>query len=484
MEKTPLDVAVVKKSATNDFKISRCLTALMFLVLSLIVIPSISFACTLTSVSASGAYCTGTAGSCVNGDKIALHAVYSGGDCPSIVYLQVDAGSTDSSCQIHDQDSLYCLYSSSIITGMTMVCQGFNQFDCYGNWTIPYVPGNCIGKTVFANNASIKTGYSCSGGVGISGYSVFPSNFGSFTFSSTPVSTCPYQSNICTPLGYAGGVCVSAMNIYNGLCSFCQCGSGGHYLNLTNSSSSGICSQVPSCYLPVDPCTACSGGYNNMTQAECNGLGCVVTGTGNGFCLTGPYQNINETCDPSVGWSVSGGPPGYGCPGSGYGCAPGSVTQCGCFGSGSPANNQIFTCVSGQWISTAVCAVNACVNGQGGASCSGQALITPTLPPGVIGPPPSSITAPIPAINQTDFILTGYGWALPLFSPMFIYTVILAFIAGIGAKFGGVTVGGITALALVFVFTVFGIYPAWIGVIMVLVGGFIFVKFGTNILGG
>jgi hypothetical protein len=92
--------------------------------------------------------------------------------------------------------------------------------------------------------------------------------------------------------------------------------------------------------------------------------------------------------------------------------------------------------------------------------------------------------SPIPSVNQTAWQMGGYGWVLPFFTPFFIATVILAIISALAARVGGMTVGGIVALALIFGYSVLGIYPMWVGIILVVLGGFVIAKFGKEITVG
>jgi hypothetical protein len=90
-------------------------------------------------------------------------------------------------------------------------------------------------------------------------------------------------------------------------------------------------------------------------------------------------------------------------------------------------------------------------------------------------------TEPIPAINQTDFALSGYSWALPFFTPMFIFTAIAATVSGFSGKFGGISIGAAAFLAFTLIAVIFGIYPVWIGILLMLISGFVFIKFTTGI---
>jgi hypothetical protein len=83
---------------------------------------------------------------------------------------------------------------------------------------------------------------------------------------------------------------------------------------------------------------------------------------------------------------------------------------------------------------------------------------------------------PISAVNSTEWQEAGYSWALPFLSPIFIITVIISITSGIVAKFGGIVIGGVTMLILVLLFTIGGVYPAWIGIITIILGGYALVN--------
>lgn len=92
----------------------------------------------------------------------------------------------------------------------------------------------------------------------------------------------------------------------------------------------------------------------------------------------------------------------------------------------------------------------------------------------------STATSAIPAINQTEWDESGFGWATFMFSPVFLVTSLVGLISGGVARVGGMSVGGITALLLVLVLTTLGMYPAWLGVIALIIGAFIVAKFATG----
>jgi len=95
----------------------------------------------------------------------------------------------------------------------------------------------------------------------------------------------------------------------------------------------------------------------------------------------------------------------------------------------------------------------------------------PTAPPVVIKPG-YNYTAPLTPLNFTDWQTSGYGWALFLFSPMFIATIMGVVGAGmVAGKMGGEEKGLVFVgafLAFVFIFMLVGFYPIWLGIILVI----------------
>jgi len=99
--------------------------------------------CTLTSVSLS----PNCGADCSQGETVSVNAIYSGDDCPSTAYLQVNA-----------DDSSNCLirYSGGDMQGIYTTCS--SSGNC-GTWTVPAIANDCKGKTVTA-----KIGYLYEGG--------------------------------------------------------------------------------------------------------------------------------------------------------------------------------------------------------------------------------------------------------------------------------------------------------------------------------
>jgi hypothetical protein len=77
---------------------------------------------------------------------------------------------------------------------------------------------------------------------------------------------------------------------------------------------------------------------------------------------------------------------------------------------------------------------------------------------------------PVPQVNRTEFEQMGLTWVLPLLSPTFILTIVLAVICALlekVAKSGG-KVFIIIMIIGIFIFTLVGVYPYWVGIIFIL----------------
>jgi len=100
---------------------------------------------------------------------------------------------------------------------------------------------------------------------------------------------------------------------------------------------------------------------------------------------------------------------------------------------------------------------------------------------------PQPILQPAGGLNATEWQEAGYGWALFLFSPMFMATIIGIAISGIVAmKAGGgrkLLVFTITFLSLVFIFMLAGAYPSWLGIVFIIVAGALVAWFAKGAIG-
>lgn len=101
------------------------------------------------------------------------------------------------------------------------------------------------------------------------------------------------------------------------------------------------------------------------------------------------------------------------------------------------------------------------------------AITTTTLPnQGVNG----SYLQPVFPINATEWTTAGYAWLLPFFSVFFLSTMFLIVMVAGAAMIGGPTGGGVAALGLLIVYSVLGIYPIWIAILIGLGGAAIVAK--------
>jgi len=160
------------------------------------------------------------------------------------------------------------------------------------------------------------------------------------------------------------------------------------------------------------------------------------------YCAYGYYQytlgywhyyngiNVGGTCQYTVEQ----------CP---YGCDPTNTT---CAGVPAP-----------------VCGNGICESGETHENCPQDC---PT--PGQVGG-----VQPIPVINATEWEELGFGWALPLLTPIFILTFIALMISGIIGLLTRPEYGGIAMLVFLVIYTLYGIYPPWIGWTIIIIAGFI-----------
>ena len=123
-----------------------------------------------------------------------------------------------------------------------------------------------------------------------------------------------------------------------------------------------------------------------MLSSTCARLGCI---TQNGYCLQGPYANVNWlTCSPSTGWLLNETPFGLAC--QDLKCDPSACPSkcgqrpteiCSCIGNTSYYGSEYGTYICG-YEPQSLCIKNACIdnsNSSGliGATCTGESFITP-----------------------------------------------------------------------------------------------------------
>jgi len=83
---------------------------------------------------------------------------------------------------------------------------------------------------------------------------------------------------------------------------------------------------------------------------------------------------------------------------------------------------------------------------------------------------------PISPINQTQWEEEGYGTVALLFSPFFLGSIFMIVMAAVAGKFGGPIASFGAMVILLIVYTVYGIYPAWIGIAIGLLTGAVVAK--------
>ena len=94
-------------------------------------------------------------------------------------------------------------------------------------------------------------------------------------------------------------------------------------------------------------------------------------------------------------------------------------------------------------------------------------------PPGAPPTPPTVPTETITIVNATEWTEMGYGWLLPLLTPMFLLTFIALMVSGIIALASRPEFGGIALLVFLILYTLYGIYPSWIGWTVIIIAGFV-----------
>lgn len=73
---------------------------------------------------------------------------------------------------------------------------------------------------------------------------------------------------------------------------------------------------------------------------------------------------------------------------------------------------------------------------------------------------------PVFPINATEWQAAGYGYLLPFFSVFFLATMFLIVVVAGAAMVGGAVGGGAATLGLLIVFSVLGIYPIWVAMLI------------------
>jgi hypothetical protein len=92
---------------------------------------------------------------------------------------------------------------------------------------------------------------------------------------------------------------------------------------------------------------------------------------------------------------------------------------------------------------------------------------------------------PIPAINVTEWQSSGWGWLIPFMTPMFLSTFIISAISGgIAYLSKQWMIGGVAFLMFIIVLTVAGVYPLWLGIVVIILAGVAFATIASKVLAG
>lgn len=112
-----------------------------------------------------------------------------------------------------------------------------------------------------------------------------------------------------------------------------------------------------------------------------------------------------------------------------------------------------------------------------GATCNGNILRV------LEAPTVTTTYSPIPLVNETEWQSAGFGWATVFFTPIFLSTLVMAIVSGIAGAIGGAPVGGGVMVVMMMIFTITGIYPAWVGIVVIIISAFIIAKTLPQLVG-
>jgi len=111
---------------------------------------------------------------------------------------------------------------------------------------------------------------------------------------------------------------------------------------------------------------------------------------------------------------------------------------------------------------------NKCYLVNNRSDCETPPVIPTTIPP--------EQSTPITSINTTEWEELGYGWATPIFTPFFILTIFAVILSAfVASRFGSYSglVFSVSLILLISVFTLLGLYPAWLSIVFIIIAGFI-----------
>jgi hypothetical protein len=265
-----------------------------------------------------------------------------------------------------------------------------------------------------------------------------------------------FNQILCSASGGTGNQ-YSLINSYVYGTVYCNDSSCSAY---TTSSNYTVTNIVPYSFTNGTNANIVCDPYGNANLATCNNgnIQPVIENCTNG-CFPGTGCISTQICQPNVPITVN----------NVTGTCNGNIattTICNNLGTGNISQSV-------QCSNTQTCQNGLCINNN--APQLGNT--------GTSNGVPVSDTAPISAINAADWTAAGFGWLLWMFSPIFLDTLLMAGFTGAVSYLGSrvnsgaaMIVGSGTFLVGVIILTIFGIYPAWIGLILGLLTGFIFVR--------
>jgi hypothetical protein len=106
--------------------------------------------------------------------------------------------------------------------------------------------------------------------------------------------------------------------------------------------------------------------------------------------------------------------------------------------------------------------------------------VTTTPSAGVNG----SFLGPVPQIDAAAWQSAGYGWLTPFFSVFFMGTMILVVVVAAAGFVGGPMGAGAAVLAMLIAYSVLGIYPIWVVIILGLGASAVMVQLLRSGIGG
>ncbi len=249
--------------------------------------------CTLSSVSITPNCAGGSSSSCEPSETISMSASYTG-DCDTVSYFQIDAGSCpdangDNICD-NDAAKKVCAiqYSGGDMSGISSNAVMPSPGSFTGTWSIPAIHADCYGKTVNAYAAGLYDwGPPPTTGISFKGNAASPGSItGSFTFAECVANgavdgNCPAarpycSNNVCVEC-LIDTDCKGADGTYN---TYCPKG-GGARSHILPSCTANSCACEGSCVSSNANCApgfCCTGETPQGPRESVVSSSCVSTG--------------------------------------------------------------------------------------------------------------------------------------------------------------------------------------------------------------